>query len=89
MLFRLKGGVLGAGDEAGAGFGYVGQLAVTYDAGAGILFRQILQQLIKGMFLDFGAGVDSFPFLVQSTLVHDAERTVVVMPGMHTLYRFG
>ena len=84
----LQGGILTAGQVAGAVLGYVRKLAMAYDAGLGIFSCQILQQLVEGVLLGFGAGVVCLAFLVQSALVHNAERAVVVMPGMYPLHGF-
>ncbi len=62
---------------------------MAYDPGLRIFICQFLQQLIEGMLLGFGAGVASLSLLVQSALVHNAERAVVVMPGMYPLHAFG
>ena len=61
---------------------------MAYDAGLGIFRGQFLQQFIKSMLLGFGAGVVCLAFLVQSALVHNAERAVIVMPGMYPLHGF-
>jgi len=38
----LKGGVVGAGDEAGTGFGDVRQFTMPYDTGIGVLRGEVL-----------------------------------------------
>jgi hypothetical protein len=61
------------------------QLAVTYDAGFGILSGEFLQQLIQRVLLGFGASVFGFAFLVQTAFIHNTEGTVVVVAGMNAL----
>ena len=63
----------------------MGQLAMTQNAGFGILSGEFLQQLIQCVFLGFGARVFGFAFRIQTAFIHDTEGTVVVVAGMHTL----
>ena len=85
-LLGLEIGVLAAGQVAGAVLGYVRQFAMAYDAGLRVLLCQLLQQLVEGVLLSFGAGVVSLAFFVQSALIHNAERAVIVMSGVYTLH---
>jgi hypothetical protein len=43
----LKISVLGAGGEAGAVFGYVGKLAMAYDASLRVVAMQLLQEFVE------------------------------------------
>ena len=85
-LLGLEIGVLAAGQVAGAVLGYVRKFAMAYDAGLRVLLCQIIQQFIESMLLGFGAGVVSLSLFVQSALIHNAERAVIVMPGVYTLH---
>jgi hypothetical protein len=43
----LEISVLGAGGEAGAVFGYVGKLAMAYDASLRVVAMQLLQEFVE------------------------------------------
>jgi hypothetical protein len=47
LLLRLERCVLGAGGEAGAVFGYVGELTMAYDASLWVVAMQLLQELVE------------------------------------------
>lgn len=78
--------VLDAGGEAGTALGYAGQLAVADDAGLGVIVVQIGQQFVERAFLWLGTGVGWLTLRVETALIADAERTVVVASGMNALY---
>ena len=86
LSLGLEVGILTAGEVAGAVLGYMGKFAMAYDAGLRVLLCQLLQQLVEGVLLSFSAGVVSLAFLVQSALVHNTERAVIVMSGVYTLH---
>ena len=77
------------GIEAGTGFGYTWQIAVAHDAGFGIVFAKILQQREEGVLLFLGTRVGSLAFLIETAFIADGDGTVVVVPGMDALDRFG
>ena len=83
---RLEALVLDAGGEAGTALGYAGQLAVADDAGLGVIVAQIGQQFVERAFLWLGAGVGRLTLRIETALIADAERTVVVASGMNALY---
>ena len=60
------------------------ELAVTDDAGTGIVLMERLQQLKQGMLLSRRTGVDLAALWIQASFVADAERTAVVASGMNT-----
>ena len=68
----LEVGVLLAGEEAGAVFGDVGELTVAEDTGFGVVFMEILEELVEGMLLGLGTGVVRTSFLVQTTFIDDS-----------------
>ena len=78
----LKGGVVGAWDEAGTVFRDVGELPVADDAGVGVFGCQVFEQGEHRCLLSLGTGIVGTAFLVETALVADAERTTVVMAGM-------
>ena len=47
MLLRLEISILGAGGEAGTIFGYVGKLAMAYDASLWVVAMQLLHELVE------------------------------------------
>lgn len=55
---------------------------MAHDAGVGILLGQVLQELVHSMLLGFGASVGGVAFSVDTSFVADADRTVVVVPGV-------
>ena len=55
------------------------------DASIGVLGGELLQQLVEGVLLGFGARVTGTSFLVQPAFIDDAKGTVVVVPGMDAL----
>ena len=65
------------------------QLAVAEDAGIGIVGSEVFQQLVEGVLLGVGTGVGSNALLIQSTLIDDAQTTVVVVTGMDALDTLG
>ena len=61
------------------------QFTVAEDAGSGILSCEFFQQLVERVLLGLSAGVGSFAVLIKTALIHDAQRTVVVVAGMDAL----
>lgn len=59
------------------------------DAGRGIFGGELLQQLVERVLLGLGAGVGGLAVLIESALIDDAQRTVVVVAGMHALHTLG
>ena len=84
-IIRLQLGILDAGGETRAVLGYVGQLTMADDAGSGILGSELLQQFIESVLLSLGTGIGTTAFLVQTTLIDNAQGTVVVVAGMDAL----
>jgi hypothetical protein len=62
------------------------QLAVSYDAGPGIILTQTLQQLIERGFLLGGTGVSFFTVDIVTSLVTDSDRATVVARSMNALH---
>ena len=62
----------------------IGEVSVAQDDGLGVVLAQRLQQGMQGGFLLGGAGVLGTAVLVQSALVADADRVLVVVAGMGT-----
>ena len=62
---------------------------MAHDAGRGVLGGELLQQLVERVLLGLGAGVGSLAVLIESALIDDAQRTVVVVAGMHALHTLG
>ena len=62
----------------------VRQVAVTQNDGLGIILAQGAQQGMQSGFLLGGAGVLGTAVLVESALVADADRVLVVVAGMGT-----
>lgn len=75
--------------EPGAFLDDMGEFAVAHDAGVGIFLGQVLQKFVHGMLLCFGTGIGSVAFSVDASFVADANRIVVVVPGMGSTCRFG
>ena len=86
MLLWLEVGVLGAGGEAGAVFGYVGKLAMAYDASLRVIPVQLLQELVERCLLLQGAGVVVFTSGVDTAFVTDADGATIVASGMGSTY---
>ena len=61
---------------------------MTDDAGIGIRFCQILQQLVEGVLLGFSTRVSGFAFLIKASFIDNAKGTMVVALGMHALDTF-
>ena len=60
----------------------MGKFTMTHDSGIGVLLGQISEQGEHRSLLGLGPGIGRSAFLVQTTLVADAERAAVVMAGM-------
>lgn len=58
---------------------------MAHDTGIGIVLVEFLQQRENGMLLFLSASVGSAAFLIKSSFVADAQRTVVVVLGMSAL----
>jgi hypothetical protein len=56
---------------------------VSYDAGIWIFRPQVFQQRPERSLLHFCTGVSRTPFLVQTSLIDDAEGTVIVITCMN------
>ena len=59
------------------------------DAGTGIGLGELLQQHVERVLLGIGAGVSRTSLGIETALIDDAERTVVVMLGMNALDTLG
>ena len=70
--------------EAGTVLVDIGEVAVAQDDGLGVVLAQRAQQGMQGGLLLGGAGVLGTAVLVQSALVADANRVLVVVAGMGT-----
>ena len=84
-ILGLQRGILDAGGETGTALGYVRQLTVADDAGIRILGSEFLQQLVKGVLLGLGASIGRLAVLIKTTLIDNAQGTVVVVTGMNAL----
>ena len=76
MFLRILGleiGVFRAGGESGTRLGYVGKLAMAYDAGLRVVAMQLLQELVEGCLLLRSTGIGIFAFDIDAALVTDAE----------------
>jgi len=60
------------------------QFAVAYNLGIGIVLFQRDKQRVEGQLLSRGAGVGGTAFLVEATLVTDADGVGIIVPGMGT-----
>ena len=83
----IKRGVVLAGKETRAIFGYMRQLAVTHDMGRRILGLEFLEELVHRVLLSFSAGVFRLAILIQTTFIADAKGAMVVVTGMNALNR--
>ena len=72
-ILGLEGCILCAGGETGALFGYVGELAVTDNAGIGIGGRELLQQFIHRVLLGLGSGVGSNAFGIETSFIDNTK----------------
>jgi hypothetical protein len=81
----LKCSVLDAGWIAGTAFVYARELAVTEDAGIGVVTGEIFQQLVEGVLLGLSAGVGGLALLIEASLVDDAKGAPVVALYMDAL----
>lgn len=84
-VLGLERGVFLAGQEIRTGLCYVRQLAVTEDAGIGIILSQIFQKLIEGVLLGLCSSIVCMAVLVKTTFIDNAKGTVVVVAGMNAL----
>ena len=80
----LQRGVLLRGEETGACFGDMRQLAVAKDLGIRVVLLQRLQQGPQGVLLGLGTGVGWMAVGEQATLVADTDRVGVEVAGMGT-----
>lgn len=62
---------------------------MAHDAGLGVLGGEFLQQLVERVLLGLGAGVGGLAVLIESALIDNAQRTVVVVAGMYALHALG
>lgn len=65
------------------------KLTVADDLGIGIVLLQGAEQREEGLFLGRGAGVGGAAFLVEATLVADADGVGVVVAGVSPDHLFG
>lgn len=84
----LQSSILCRWSVTGTVLGHVRKFAVTHDAGVGIRFCEILQQLVEGVLLGFSASVNGYPFLIKASFIDNAKGTVIVVPGMYALDTF-
>ena len=66
-----------------------GELAVTEDAGIGIVEGQGFEQLVEGVLLGFGASVGRLAVGIETALIDNTEGAVVVALDMNTLDTLG
>ena len=83
----IKRGVVLAGEETRAIFGYMRQLAVAHDVGRRIFVLEFLEELVHRVLLSFSAGVFRLAILIQTTFIADAKGAMVVVTGMNALHR--
>ena len=83
----IKRGVVLAGKETRAIFGYMRQLAVTHDVGRRIFGLEFLEELEHRVLLSFSAGILRLAILIQTTFIADAKRAMVVVTGVNALHR--
>ena len=81
----LEVGILDAGGIAGALLGYARELAVTKDAGIGVVTGEIFQQLVEGVLLGLSAGVGRMALLIETSLIDDTKGAPVVAFDMDAL----
>ena len=74
----------GADGETRAGLMHALEFAVADDLSIGIVHLQRVQQCKESSFLGRGAGVGSTAFLIETTLVADADRVSVVVACVGT-----
>ena len=65
------------------------QFAMSHDLGIGVIDLQGSEQGDEGCTLGRGTGVFSTTFLVETTLVTDADRMGIVVSGMGSNHLFG
>ena len=83
----IKRGVVLAGKETRAIFGYMRQLAVTHDVGRWIFGLEFLEELVHRVFLSLSAGIFRLAILIQTTFIADAKGAMVVVAGVNALHR--
>ena len=59
------------------------KFAVAHDLGIGVVGLQRTEQGDEGCALGWGAGVGSLTFLIEASLVADADAVGIVVAGMH------
>ena len=72
----------GADGERGASLMHTFELAVADNLSIGVVHLQRVEQREESPFLGRGAGVGSTAFLIETTLVADADRVGIVVAGM-------
>ena len=78
----------GADGERGAGLVDALELAVADDLSIRIILFQRDEQRVEGELLSRGAGVGGTAFLVEATLVTDADGVGIIVPGVGTNHLF-
>jgi hypothetical protein len=66
-----------------------GELAVTKDAGSGVVEGEGFEQLVEGVLLGFGASVGRLAVGIETALIDNTEGAVVVALDMNTLDTLG
>ena len=66
-----------------------GKLAVTEDAGSGVVEGEGFEQLVEGVLLGFCAGIGWLAVGIETTFIDNTEGTVVVTLDMDTLDALG
>ena len=62
---------------------------MSQDAGIGIIFVEVLQELVKGVLLSFGTSVGGMAVLIETSFIDDTKGAVVVVAGMNALDALG
>ena len=92
LLFEYQGResqILGTGIEAGTGLLYPGEVAMTKDAGIGVVNLQGAKQRHEGALLGRGTGVGGLAIGIKASLVADADGMGIVATGMGTYHILG
>ena len=87
-MLWLQCSVVCRGEEAGAGFGYMGQLVVSQNTGGWIAGGEITEQSQQGSLLGLCTGVGRVALFVQASFIADAYGYAVEALGMGTTYVF-
>jgi hypothetical protein len=84
-MLWLEVRILDAGWKTGTAFVYARELAVTEDAGIGVVMGEIFQQFVEGVLLGLSAGVSRMALLIEASLIDDTKGAPVVAFDMDAL----